>query len=148
MCHCFVIIIDTVAKDDRRGGRGSMQVCPLPFFVPLLNSSLSLCPSPFTLSPSSPPPFLPSPLPLLTLSPSPPPLLPSPLSSLIPSLILLFCQLGQGLVFDSERNILLEEVPIITPNKDIVVASLSFEVYNIPTPELSLFLSPYLLSSL
>ena len=32
------------------------------------------------------------------------------------------------MVVDSEHNIILEEVPIITPNKDIVVGSLSFEV--------------------
>ena len=33
-----------------------------------------------------------------------------------------------GVVVDSEHNIILEEVPIITHNKDIVVGSLSFEV--------------------
>ena len=39
-------------------------------------------------------------------------------------------QLGtsQGEVIESEDTIILESVPIITPNRDIVVSSLSFEV--------------------
>lgn len=35
---------------------------------------------------------------------------------------------GQGKVVESEDTIILEDVPIITPNNDIVVPSLSFEV--------------------
>ena len=35
---------------------------------------------------------------------------------------------GQGEVVESEDTIVLEMVPIITPNRDIVVPSLSFEV--------------------
>lgn len=37
-------------------------------------------------------------------------------------------QLGEGVVMESEEEIVLKEVPIVTPNRDIVVASLSFEV--------------------
>jgi len=35
---------------------------------------------------------------------------------------------GQGEVIESDDTIILEGVPIITPNRDIVVPSLSFEV--------------------
>ena len=35
---------------------------------------------------------------------------------------------AQGEVVESEDTIILEGVPIITPNRDIVVSSLSFEV--------------------
>ena len=35
---------------------------------------------------------------------------------------------SQGEVIESEDTIILEAVPIITPNRDIVVSSLSFEV--------------------
>ena len=35
---------------------------------------------------------------------------------------------SQGEVIESEDTIVLEAVPIITPNRDIVVSSLSFEV--------------------
>ena len=35
---------------------------------------------------------------------------------------------GQGEVIESDDTIILEAVPIITPNRDIVVSSLSFEV--------------------
>ena len=35
---------------------------------------------------------------------------------------------SQGEVVESEDTIVLESVPIITPNRDIVVSSLSFEV--------------------
>jgi len=38
-----------------------------------------------------------------------------------------FC-VGQGEVIESDDIIILEGVPIITPNRDIVVPSLSFEV--------------------
>ena len=40
---------------------------------------------------------------------------------------------GQGEVIESDDTIILEGVPIITPNKDIVVLSLSFEVRTLRT---------------
>ena len=36
--------------------------------------------------------------------------------------------MGEGQVVESEDTIILEEVPIITPNRDVVVAKLSFQV--------------------
>lgn len=39
---------------------------------------------------------------------------------------------SQGEVVESEDTIILESVPIITPNRDIVVSSLSFEVSTMP----------------
>ena len=37
-------------------------------------------------------------------------------------------QFNSGIVHDSEDLIILEDVPIITPNKDVVVSKLSFKV--------------------
>ena len=45
---------------------------------------------------------------------------------------------GVGEVVESEDTIILEAVPVVTPNKDVIVGSLSFEVKH---PLLSLSLS-------
>ena len=46
------------------------------------------------------------------------------------------CRLAteKGEVFESEDTIVLEDVPIVTPNKDVVAAGLSFQVLRISLP--------------